>query len=134
VHRLFYLCHRSLFKNSYQCVFHRWVTEILHISWKYLPLGWKLLSFLITINQGSSFFFFFLIGLGFELRALHLQSRHSTTWTISPVHFALIIFGDGVLQTICPDWPQTTILPISTSQRARIIGVSPWCWTMKFSS
>jgi hypothetical protein len=33
-------------------------------------------------------------------------------------------FGDGVLQISCPGWPQTSILPISSSQIARIIGVS----------
>jgi hypothetical protein len=27
------------------------------------------------------------------------------------IYFALVIFGDGVLQTICPGWPQTVILP-----------------------
>jgi hypothetical protein len=45
---------------------------------------------------------------------------------MSPVHFALIIFGDGVSRTICPGWPRTMILPISASQLARITGVSHW--------
>jgi hypothetical protein len=38
-------------------------------------------------------FFFFFVRVGFELvelRALHLQSKHS--WAISPVHFALVIY------------------------------------------
>jgi hypothetical protein len=32
----------------------------------------------------------------------------------------------GVSQTIFPGWPQTLILPISTSQATRITGVSHW--------
>jgi hypothetical protein len=54
--------------------------------------------------------------LGFEFRALCLQSRCSTAWVTPPVHLASGYFGDGVPQTICMDWPQTLILPISTSQ------------------
>jgi hypothetical protein len=33
-------------------------------------------------------------------------------------------FGGGVLQTICPDWPQIMILLISASQVAKIMGIS----------
>jgi hypothetical protein len=33
-------------------------------------------------------------------------------------------FGDGFSQTICPGWPGTSILPISSSQVARITGMS----------
>jgi hypothetical protein len=36
-------------------------------------------------------FLSFLVRLGFELRALSLQSRRSTTQTTFPVHFALVI-------------------------------------------
>jgi hypothetical protein len=40
-------------------------------------------------------------------------------------HFALIIFGDGVLWTICQGQPQIMILPSqSPTQVSRIIGVS----------
>jgi hypothetical protein len=77
----------------------------------------------------SSYYYFFL-GLEFELRALHLQSRRSNTWALSPVHFALVIFKDGVLQTICPGWPRTTILWISASQVARTTGMSHQCWAI----
>jgi hypothetical protein len=38
-------------------------------------------------------------------------------------------FGDGVLQTICPDWPQ-----ISTSQVAVIIGTRLQCLAFFFLS
>jgi hypothetical protein len=34
--------------------------------------------------------YLFFVGLGFELRALCLQSRHSITRTTHPVHFALV--------------------------------------------
>jgi hypothetical protein len=69
-----------------------------------------------------------LVGLGFELRALSLQSRCFTTWATPPVHFALVILEMGVLSTSCPSWLQTTILPISDSQIAKITGVSYQCW------
>jgi hypothetical protein len=58
------------------------------------------------------------MGLEFEFKASHLQSRHFTTWAIPLVHFALVILEMGVSQTI--------ILPISASQVAKIIGVSHW--------
>jgi hypothetical protein len=58
----------------------------------------------------ASFYWFvvvFFVGWGFELRALHLQSRHSTTLATPPVHFALVILemGGWFSQTICPGWP-----------------------------
>jgi hypothetical protein len=40
-----------------------------------------------------------------------------------PVHFALVTLEMVVSQTLCLDWPQTAILPISTSQVARITGM-----------
>jgi hypothetical protein len=64
--------------------------------------------------------------LGFELRALYLKSRRSTTLATPPVHFALIILEMGVWRIICPCWPQTSIPLISASQVARITGVSHW--------
>jgi hypothetical protein len=36
-------------------------------------------------------YIFILVGLGFELRALYLQSLLSTTWGTRPVHIALVI-------------------------------------------
>jgi hypothetical protein len=40
---------------------------------------------------------FFLMGLGLELRASCLQSRHSTTWNTPPTHFVLVILeGEGL--------------------------------------
>jgi hypothetical protein len=41
-----------------------------------------------------------------------------------PVHFALVILDIGVSKTISLGWPQTVILQISTSQIARITGMS----------
>jgi hypothetical protein len=72
--------------------------------------------------------FFLLVGLGFELRTLHLQNRYPTT---PPVHFALVIFWDGVSRTICLGWHGTVILQISTSQVARITDVSHWNLALK---
>jgi hypothetical protein len=57
------------------------------------------------------------VGLEFELRC-------STTWTTPPDHFCSGYFGDGILWTVSPGWPQTAILPISASQIARITGTS----------
>jgi hypothetical protein len=52
-------------------------------------------------------FFFFYVGLGFELQL-----------------FFSVNFEDGVMRTLCPGWPQTAILPISASHTAKITGMS----------
>jgi hypothetical protein len=62
-----------------------------------------------------------LVGLGFDLRALHLQSYH-LSYTSSP--FCSGYFGYGVLQTI---FRAGLILLISASQVARITGVNHRC-------
>jgi hypothetical protein len=64
------------------------------------------------------------VGLDFELRTSFLQSRCSNTWAILPVYFCSGYFGDGLLRTVCPGCPKTTILLISASQVARITGMS----------
>jgi hypothetical protein len=46
---------------------------------------------------------------------------------MAPAHFALVIFVDRALQTVCSGWLTTAILLISASQVARIIGVSYQC-------
>jgi hypothetical protein len=73
----------------------------------------------------SVFNVLFLVGLGFKLRALTLQSRHFST---KPHHQSIFLwlFGDRFSQTIFPGWPRTTILPISTPQVARTTGMSHW--------
>jgi hypothetical protein len=68
-------------------------------------------------------FFFFLV-LGFKLRASHLQVRCSTTWVTPPALFCDGYFQDRVSWTICLGWLWATILLISASWVARIIGVS----------
>jgi hypothetical protein len=50
--------------------------------------------------------------VGALLLKLHLQS------------ILLWLFWRCGLETICPDWPQTSVLPISASQVPRIIGMS----------
>jgi hypothetical protein len=81
------------------------------------------IHFLLSMyhNVKSSFL---LLRLEFELRALCLQSRHSTTWLTPTVHFALDILEMGVLRTICPGYPWTMILWVSASQVDRITGMS----------
>jgi hypothetical protein len=71
-----------------------------------------------------TYFCFHGVGLGFELRALHLQSRCSTSWETPIGHFALIVLEMGVLRTICLGWPPTVILLIPASQVARITSMS----------
>jgi hypothetical protein len=52
------------------------------------------------------------------------QALYHLSYASSP--FCSGYFGDKVSQTICQDWPQTTILPIFTSQIASITGMSHW--------
>jgi hypothetical protein len=73
----------------------------------------------ISINLYLSYFFI-LVRLGFEFRALWLQNRNSTTWATTPDHFALFILEIGVSRTICLGWPQISILPILAFQVPRI--------------
>jgi hypothetical protein len=70
------------------------------------------------------------MGVGFELRASHLQSRCFPAWATPPVHFALISMEMEVSWTICLGWPRPEILLISASQVAKIIGMSCWYPTL----
>jgi hypothetical protein len=51
-------------------------------------------------------------------------------WANPPILFCNGFFQDRVLQTICPGWPQTSLLLIFASWVARITGVShqPPAW------
>jgi hypothetical protein len=69
----------------------------------------------------------YLLVLGFELRALCMLSRHSTTWATLPALFCVGDFWDKVLWTICQGWPWAEIFLISVSWIARIIGMSHQC-------
>jgi hypothetical protein len=51
-----------------------------------------------------------------------LATQVCLSHTSSP--FALSYFGDVISQTICPGWPQTSILLIAVSQVARITDVT----------
>jgi hypothetical protein len=68
-----------------------------------------------------SFFFFFAVP-GLELRAYILSQSTSP--------FLWWIFWDRVSRTIFPGWLWTTVLLISASWVAKIIGVSHWCPTL----
>jgi hypothetical protein len=89
-------------------------TEVIQIS----PSSTKL-SLLIA----SEHFFIFGV-LGFELRALHLLGRQSSTWPTPPALFCVGYFWDRVSRTICLGWLQTEILLISASWVPRVTGVS----------
>jgi hypothetical protein len=69
---------------------------------------------------------FFLIETGFWTQVLTLpnQALYHFSHTTSPFCFGY--FGDGILWTICPGWPQTAMLLILVSQVARIIDMSHW--------
>jgi hypothetical protein len=86
-------------------------------------------SFSLSQSEVDLFFsfFFFLVGLGFEVRAIKFakQMLYCSSHASSP--FCSDYFGDGVLRTICLCWPWPLILLISTSQVARITGVNHWC-------
>jgi hypothetical protein len=96
----------------------------------------------INLSPGSCTFSndFFFMGLEFELRVSHLQSRHFTLSHTSS-SFCSGYFGDGVWWTICPDWPHMAILSVSASQIARITDMSHqhpawsrWFWWMCFTN
>jgi hypothetical protein len=63
--------------------------------------------------------FFFLAIVGFKLRASHLLGG-----TLPFALFCVRYFQGRISWTICPSWPQTSILLISASWAARIIGMS----------
>jgi hypothetical protein len=70
--------------------------------------------------------------LGFELRALLLQSRDPTIWTTPPVHFALVLYiyivfwkwGRGCLSNYLPRLALNCDPPALSLQVARITGLS----------
>jgi hypothetical protein len=82
---------------------------------------------IISVSRFRKYFGFFFMGLGFELRALHLQSSHFTDWTSSLVYFALVILEMRISKTICPGWPWAILLPILASQVAGSTCVRHWC-------
>jgi hypothetical protein len=68
------------------------------------------------VRKTASFFF---VELGFELRALILQSKHYLLSHIS-AYFALEFWRWGLVNPFLPRWFPTEILPLSSSQLARI--------------
>jgi hypothetical protein len=88
------------------------------------------LDFLPLLKCFSSFltgwflFFNFLVRLGFELRALDALPLESQ------LQFLLLwlIWRWDLYMSVCPSWPQITVLLISASQVARITDVSHRCW------
>jgi hypothetical protein len=72
------------------------------------------------------FFSFCGIGIWTQGFALIKQAPYCLSHTCTP--FSSGYFG--VLWTIWPVWPQTSILPISASQVARIIGMNHWHMAM----
>jgi hypothetical protein len=65
--------------------------------------------------QLGEHFFLVLVGLGFFDQGFVLakQALYHLSNTSSPFCFGYS--GDGGLMTICPEWPQILILPISVS-------------------
>jgi hypothetical protein len=63
----------------------------------------------------SFWVFLVVVGPRFGLRALCLQSRHSTTWATAPVHFALIIvdmrFHELFFQAVLKPWSSQSQSP-----------------------
>jgi hypothetical protein len=95
---------------------------VLWVIWYIL-----IIDLVYTHNWSDLFwliFFFFLVVVGFELRALCLQCGHSTALDSPPVHFAVVTLETRISWTICPGWLWTTILLILVSQVTRITGMS----------
>jgi hypothetical protein len=65
-----------------------------------------------------------LLKLAWNCVPSYLSLLHSLTGTHHCVH---LLVEMGILQTLCLVWPPTVILLISTSQVAKITGVSYWC-------
>jgi hypothetical protein len=88
------------------------IVNIIHYHGTYFILiGYYQLKSIIY----SDFIFFFLVGLGFELKALYLQNRLSNAWTTPPVHFVLIVLEMGVTGAIYPSNQDPTSLSLSIS-------------------
>jgi hypothetical protein len=92
-------------------------TEDYTCSASALPLALCLLIFFFL----SYIFWVLVVVLAFELRASCLQSKHSTAWAITPVHFVVLIWRWGLMNHL-PRLALTMILPIS-AQVARITGM-----------
>jgi hypothetical protein len=66
------------------------------------------------------------VGLGLiQVFTLEAQVVEGLLYMSSP--FCSGYFGDWVLITFCPGWPQTEILLISAFKVTRITGISHWC-------
>jgi hypothetical protein len=76
--------------------------------------------------MSSCFFFFLLYVCVFELIASHLRSRHPSAWATLQCIW-LWLFWKWGLTNILPGLASNHVLPISTSQIARITGMSHWC-------
>jgi hypothetical protein len=80
-------------------------------------------------------FFLCVCGMGFELKALSLQSSHSTAWATPPALFAPVILEIG--SDFCPGQPgpQTSYFTLptiagvmGTCHHAQLPSLFPWGW------
>jgi hypothetical protein len=87
------------FLNSRNCCF-----------WIYVVVGIYVGNDVIYEEIFIFIYLFFFCGTGFELKTytLHLEPLHQ-------LFFCNFFFQARVSKTICPGWPQTTILLISAS-------------------
>jgi hypothetical protein len=77
----------------------RKVIQTWEILNKWCGIKIKKSHFTWVFHEGLFYFLFlFLVGLGFEYRSSHLQSRHFTAWVTHSVHFTLVIFEMGSLE------------------------------------
>jgi hypothetical protein len=75
--------------------------------------------------------FYFVGSTGVWIQGLTLASQ--ALLVLEPLHQPFSgYFGDWVSRTICPGCTQTTSLPISASQVARIIGLNHQCMACDF--
>jgi hypothetical protein len=90
----FHILHHLLFSIVYLC--HPWINLPVYLYG--LWIDWGIFSYSFTCVDHSYhciYLFIIFIELGFELRASHLQGKHSIACTIPPAHFAQIILKMG---------------------------------------
>jgi hypothetical protein len=103
-------------KSTELCLW--WTRQVVRLSRLTVPLAYRPCQTKLNISECTPTFFLFLWCWG-------LNSGPSP-WATPPALFLWRVLRDRVLWTICPGWPQTSILLISASWAAGITGVSHW--------
>jgi hypothetical protein len=87
---------------------------------KHLLCSWSQSSFSLIVFS----LYYFFSGTRIWTQVFILAKQALYPWSHSSSSFCSGYFGDGVLGTICPGWPQIKILPISASPK--YLGLHVW--------